>query len=593
MQLSGAQILVQSLKAENVEYVFGYPGGAVLEIYDALFQLNKFRHILVRHEQAAVHAADAYARTSGKVGVALVTSGPGATNAITGIATAYTDSIPMVVISGQVGTPAIGSDAFQEIDMIGVSRPCVKHNFLVTSIHELADTVKKAFQIARSGRPGPVVIDVAKDVTQAMAKFSYPQEDIFIRSYQPVVNGHTGQIKKAIQMLAAAKRPLVYFGGGVVLGNAAQELTEFVQLTGVPCTSTLMGLGAYPSSNRQFLGMLGMHGTYEANLAMHNADVVVAVGARFDDRVVSVPAKFSEKPKKIIHIDIDPSSISKRVKADVPIVGDVKNVLREFACIWKKQELTFNEAALAKWWEALEAWRSRDCLRIPEADGDIILPQMVVRTLAEVTNNDAIITSDVGQHQMFAAQYYPFERPRQWLNSGGLGTMGVGLPYAMGAYLADPSKDVCCITGEGSIQMNIQELSTCFQYKLPIKTICLNNGYLGMVRQWQELYYSNRESETYFDSLPDFVKLAEAYGHVGMRIEKASDVEGALREALALKDRFVFLDFITDKKQNVFPMVGNGKGLDEMVLPPHMRETPQDSDVNEVTDRDYDIRSVP
>ena len=419
MQLSGAQILVQSLKAENVEYVFGYPGGAVLEIYDALFQLNKFRHILVRHEQAAVHAADAYARTSGKVGVALVTSGPGATNAITGIATAYTDSIPMVVISGQVGTPAIGSDAFQEIDMIGVSRPCVKHNFLVTSIHELADTVKKAFQIARSGRPGPVVIDVAKDVTQAMAKFSYPQEDIFIRSYQPVVNGHTGQIKKAIQMLAAAKRPLVYFGGGVVLGNAAQELTEFVQLTGVPCTGTLMGLGAYPSSNRQFLGMLGMHGTYEANLAMHNADVVVAVGARFDDRVVSVPAKFSEKPKKIIHIDIDPSSISKRVKADVPIVGDVKNVLREFACIWKKQELTFNEAALAKWWEALEAWRSRDCLRIPEADGDIILPQMVVRTLAEVTNNDAIITSDVGQHQMFAAQYYPFERPRQWLNSGG------------------------------------------------------------------------------------------------------------------------------------------------------------------------------
>ena len=354
-----------------------------------------------------------------------------------------------------------------------------------------------------------------------------------------------------------------------------------------------MGLGAYPSSNRQFLGMLGMHGTYEANLAMHNADVVVAVGARFDDRVVSVPAKFSEKPKKIIHIDIDPSSISKRVKADVPIVGNVKNVLREFACIWKKQELTFNEAALAKWWEALEAWRSRDCLRIPEADGDIILPQMVVRTLAEVTNNDAIITSDVGQHQMFAAQYYPFERPRQWLNSGGLGTMGVGLPYAMGAYLADPSKDVCCITGEGSIQMNIQELSTCFQYKLPIKTICLNNGYLGMVRQWQELYYSNRESETYFDSLPDFVKLAEAYGHVGMRIEKASDVEGALREALALKDRFVFLDFITDKKQNVFPMVGNGKGLDEMVLPPHMRETPQDSDVNEVTDRDYDIRSVP
>ncbi|MFV2029275.1 biosynthetic-type acetolactate synthase large subunit [Neisseria sp. S1] len=593
MQLSGAQILVQSLKAEGVEYVFGYPGGAVLEIYDALFQLNKFQHILVRHEQAAVHAADAYARTSGKVGVALVTSGPGATNAITGIATAYADSIPLVVISGQVGTPAIGSDAFQEIDMIGVSRPCVKHNFLVTSIHELAETVKKAFQIAKTGRPGPVVIDIAKDVTQAMAKFSYPQEDIFIRSYQPVTHGHTGQIKKAIQMLAAAKRPLIYFGGGAVLGNASEELVEFVQLTGAPCTGTLMGLGAYPSTNKQFLGMLGMHGTYEANLAMHNADIVLAVGARFDDRVVSVPAKFTEKPKKIIHIDIDPSSISKRVKADIPIVGDVKNVLREMIGIWKKQELSFNEALLGKWWETVESWRSRDCLRIPQMEGDIILPQMVIQTLAEVTNNEAIITSDVGQHQMFTAQYYPFIRPRQWLNSGGLGTMGVGLPYAMGAYLADPSKDVCCITGEGSIQMNIQELSTCLQYKLPIKTICLNNGYLGMVRQWQELYYSNRESETYFDSLPDFVKLAEAYGHVGMRIEKASDVEGALREALALKDRFVFMDFITDKKQNVFPMVGNGKGLDEMVLPPHMRETPQDSDVNDVNDRDYDTRSVP
>ncbi|KLT72448.1 acetolactate synthase 3 catalytic subunit [Neisseria arctica] len=593
MQLSGAQILVQSLKAEGVEYVFGYPGGAVLEIYDALFQLNKFQHILVRHEQAAVHAADAYARTSGKVGVALVTSGPGATNAITGIATAYADSIPLVVISGQVGTPAIGSDAFQEIDMIGVSRPCVKHNFLVTSIHELAETVKKAFQIAKTGRPGPVVIDIAKDVTQAMAKFSYPQEDIFIRSYQPVTHGHTGQIKKAIQMLAAAKRPLIYFGGGAVLGNASEELVEFVQLTGAPCTGTLMGLGAYPSTNKQFLGMLGMHGTYEANLAMHNADIVLAVGARFDDRVVSVPAKFTEKPKKIIHIDIDPSSISKRVKADIPIVGDVKNVLREMIGIWKKQELSFNEALLGKWWETVESWRSRHCLRIPQMEGDIILPQMVIQTLAEITNNEAIITSDVGQHQMFTAQYYPFIRPRQWLNSGGLGTMGVGLPYAMGAYLADPSKDVCCITGEGSIQMNIQELSTCLQYKLPIKTICLNNGYLGMVRQWQELYYSNRESETYFDSLPDFVKLAEAYGHIGMRIEKASDVEGALREALALKDRFVFMDFITDKKQNVFPMVGNGKGLDEMVLPPHMRETPQDSDVNDVNDRDYDTRSVP
>ena len=593
MQLSGAQILVQSLKAEGVEYVFGYPGGAVLEIYDALFQLNKFKHILVRHEQAAVHAADAYARTSGKVGVALVTSGPGATNALTGIATAYSDSVPIVVISGQVGTPAIGTDAFQEIDMVGVSRPCVKHNFLVTNINNLVDTVKKAFQIAKTGRPGPVVIDIAKDVTQAMAKFSYPKEDIHIRSYQPVVNGHTGQIKKAVQMLAAAKRPIIYFGGGVVLGNASSELIDFVELTGVPCTSTLMGLGAYPSLKKQYLGMVGMHGTYESNLALQNADLVVAVGARFDDRVISVPNKFAEQTKKIVHIDIDPSSISKRVKADVPIVGDVKNVLREMSNIWRSQGLVVNEAFLAKWWNRIESWRSRDCLRIPDIEGELILPQMVVKTLAEITNNDAIITSDVGQHQMFVAQYYPFMRPRQWLNSGGLGTMGVGLPYAMGAYLADPSKDVCCVTGEGSIQMNIQELSTCFQYRLPIKTICLNNGYLGMVRQWQELYYGERESETYFDSVPDFVKLAEAYGHVGMRIEKSSDVEGALREALAMKDRCVFMDFITDRKQNVFPMVGNGKGLDEMVLPVHMRETEADSDVNEVSDRGYDTRSVP
>ena len=594
MQISGAQILVHSLKAENVEYVFGYPGGAVLEIYDAIYQLHKFEHILARHEQAAVHAADAYARVSGKVGVALVTSGPGATNAITGIATAYSDSIPLVVISGQVGSPMIGSDAFQEIDMVGISRPCVKHNFLVTKVEDLAPTIKKAFQIARTGRPGPVVVDIAKDVTQTNAKFSYPQEDVFIRSYQPVVNGHVGQIKKAVQMLAAAKRPLVYFGGGVTLGNASEELIEFVKTLNIPCTSTLMGLGAFPAGRRQYLGMLGMHGTYEANLAMHNADVIVAVGARFDDRVISVPAKFAEQPRKIIHIDIDPSSIAKRVKVDVPIVGDVKNVLKEMLNVWQKQELSFNAEQLSKWWKNIEYWRSKNCLQLPKTEDDeLILPQYVIQKLAELTNNDAIITSDVGQHQMFAAQYYPFQRPRQWLNSGGLGTMGVGLPYAMGAYLADPSKDVCCITGEGSIQMNIQELSTCFQYKLPVKIICLNNGYLGMVRQWQELYYSNRESETYFDSLPDFVKLAESYGHVGIRVTKKSEVEGALRQALAMKDRLVFLDFVTDKKQNVFPMVGNGKGLDEMVLPVHMRETKADSDVNNVKDRQYDTRSVP
>ena len=571
MQLSGAQIIVQSLKAEGVEYVFGYPGGAVIEIYDALFQLNKFKHILVRHEQAAVHAADAYARVSGKVGVALVTSGPGVTNALTGIATAYSDSIPLVVISGQVGNSLIGTDAFQEVDTVGITRPCVKHNFLVTNIAELADTIKKAFQIAASGRPGPVVVDVPKDVTQAMAKFSYPQEDIFIRSYQPVVQGHIGQIKKAVQMLASAKRPIVYFGGGVVLGNASEEMTKFVRMIGAPCTGTLMGLGAYPSSDRQFLGMLGMHGTYEANLAMQNADVVLAIGARFDDRVISVPSKFFEKAKKIIHIDVDPSSIAKRVKVDIPIVGDVKNVLSEMIQLWDKQESAPATDSLDKWWKSIEEWRSRNCLWF-DNESEIIKPQYVIQKLAEITNNSAIITSDVGQHQMFTAQYYPFERPRQWLNSGGLGTMGVGLPYAIGAKLAAPDQDVFCITGEGSIQMNIQELSTCFQYRVPVNVVTLNNGYLGMVRQWQELYYGNRESETYFDSLPDFVKLAEAYGHIGIRVDKKSDVEGALLEALNQKDRLVFLDFLTDKKQNVLPMVGNGKGLDEMVLPPHMRD---------------------
>ena len=572
MQLSGAQIIVQSLKAEGVEYVFGYPGGAVIEIYDALFQLNKFKHILVRHEQAAVHAADAYARVSGKVGVALVTSGPGVTNALTGIATAYSDSIPLVVISGQVGNSLIGTDAFQEVDTVGITRPCVKHNFLVTNIAELADTIKKAFQIAASGRPGPVVVDVPKDVTQAMAKFSYPQEDIFIRSYQPVVQGHIGQIKKAVQMLASAKRPIVYFGGGMVLGNASEEMTKFVRMIGAPCTGTLMGLGAYPSSDRQFLGMLGMHGTYEANLAMQNADVVLAIGARFDDRVISVPSKFFEKAKKIIHIDVDPSSIAKRVKVDIPIVGDVKNVLSEMIQLWGKQESAPAADSLDKWWKSIEEWRSRNCLWF-DNESEIIKPQYVIQKLAEITNNSAIITSDVGQHQMFTAQYYPFERPRQWLNSGGLGTMGVGLPYAIGAKLAAPDQDVFCITGEGSIQMNIQELSTCFQYRVPVNVVTLNNGYLGMVRQWQELYYGSRESETYFDSLPDFVKLAEAYGHIGIRVDKKSDVEGALLEALNQKDRLVFLDFLTDKKQNVLPMVGNGKGLDEMVLPPHMRET--------------------
>ncbi|WP_434779452.1 biosynthetic-type acetolactate synthase large subunit [Neisseria sp. Ec49-e6-T10] len=571
MQISGAQILVQCLQAEGVKHIFGYPGGAVLEIYDAIFKQDQFQHILVRHEQAAVHAADAYSRCSNEVGVALVTSGPGATNAVTGVATAYSDSIPLVIISGQVATPAIGSDAFQEVDMVGITRPCVKHNFLVTDVKDLASTIKKAFHIAKSGRPGPVVIDVPKDVTQALTKFHYP-EDVHIRSYQPSSKGHTGQIKKALQLLNSAKRPMVYFGGGVVLGNASEELKEFVQLLGVPCTGTLMGLGAYPSEHKQFLGMLGMHGTYEANLATQNCDVLVAVGARFDDRVVSVPSKFYANGKKIIHIDIDPSSISKRVKADIPIVGDVKSVLHDLIDGWKKDNLQLNTAALEKWWKQIEGWRTQNCLYFDQ-DEDVIKPQFVVQTLAKVTQNNAIITSDVGQHQMFAAQYYPFNRPRQWLNSGGLGTMGVGLPYAMGAKLAMPEATVACITGEGSIQMNIQELSTCNQYGIPVKIINLNNRYLGMVRQWQEMYYGNRYSQSYMDSLPDFVKLAEAYGHVGMRIEKPSEVEPALIEAFKLKDRLVFMDFITDRSQNVFPMVGNGKGLDEMDLPPHMSDT--------------------
>ncbi|MDK4683694.1 biosynthetic-type acetolactate synthase large subunit [Kingella negevensis] len=572
MQLTGAQIIVQSLKAENVEYVFGYPGGAVIDIYDAIYQLRKVKHVLTRHEQAAVHAADAYARVSGKVGVALVTSGPGATNAITGIATAYSDSIPLVVISGQVPSTLVGTDAFQEIDMIGISRPCVKHNFLVNKIEDLAITIKKAFQIARSGRSGPVVIDVTKDVSQAMAKFSYPQEDVVIRSYQPATQGHVGQIKKAAQLLATAKRPYVYFGGGAVLSNASAELTEFVNTLGVPCTSTLMGLGAVSGSDKHFLGMLGMHGTYEANLAMQNADVIVAVGARFDDRVVGSVPKFMADPKKIIHIDIDPSSISKRVKADIPIVGDVKSVLTDMLATWKELGLSLNAANLEKWWKTIDGWRAQNCLMLPETKDDVILPQYVVQTLAKVTNNSAIITSDVGQHQMFAAQYYPFQRPRQWLNSGGAGTMGVGLPYAIGAKLACPDEDVFCITGEGSIQMNIQELGTCMAYNVPVKIVNLNNGCLGMVRQWQELFYQGRESETIFKTQPDFVKLAEAYGHVGIRVTKASEVESALREAMAIKDRLVFLDFITDPRQTVFPMIAAGKGLDEMFLPTHMNK---------------------
>lgn len=572
MQISGAEIVVRSLQEEGVEFVFGYPGGAVLEIYDAIFRQQQFKHVLVRHEQAAVHAADAYSRSSDKVGVALVTSGPGATNAVTGIATAYMDSIPMVVISGQVPTPAIGLDAFQEVDMVGITRPCVKHNFLVKDINELAATIKKAFYIAKTGRPGPVVVDVPKDVTQAKAEFHYP-ESVSIRSYVPVTRGHPGQIKKAVNLLAEAKRPYIYVGGGAVQGNAAEEVTELVKMLGVPCTNTLMGLGAYPGQDQQFLGMLGMHGTYEANMAMQYCDVLIAVGARFDDRVISIPSHFLSQPKKIVHIDVDPSSIAKRVKVDVPIVGDVKHVLRDMIDLFKQTGLKTNEQHLAGWWKQIEQWRSYNSL-LYTPSSELIKPQYVVQKLYEITGGDAIITSDVGQHQMWAAQYYPFKRPKQWLNSGGLGTMGFGLPAAIGAQLANPDAQVACITGEGSIQMNIQELSTAKQYHTPVKVVALNNRYLGMVRQWQEFFYGTRYSESYMDALPDFVKIAEAYGHVGIKVENPADVEPVLREAFspALKERLVFLDFRTDQSENVFPMIQNGKGLDQMDLPPHMRE---------------------
>lgn len=566
MEVTGAEIVVRCLAEEGVEFVFGYPGGAVLNIYDAIFKQDKFKHVLVRHEQAAVHAADAYARATGRVGVALVTSGPGVTNAVTGIATAYMDSIPIVVVSGQVPTAAIGLDAFQEVDAVGITRPCVKHNFLVKDIKDLAATFKKAFHIAASGRPGPVLIDVPKDVTAHLAEFVYPAA-VEMRSYNPIVKGHSGQLKRAVQMLLEAKRPMIYAGGGVVLGDAATQLTELTRLLGFPCTNTLMGLGGYPATDKQNLGMLGMHGTYEANMAMQHCDVLIAVGARFDDRVIGNPSHFAREERRIIHIDVDPSSISKRVKVDVPIVGDVKSVLDDLLVLLKLSKEKNDAAALNAWWTQIELWRSKDCLKY-NRNGSIIKPQYVVEKLWEVTKGDAYVTSDVGQHQMWAAQYYKFDKPRRWINSGGLGTMGVGLPYAMGVQLAFPDAQVACITGESSIQMCIQELSTCKQYRIPVKIITLNNRYMGMVRQWQEFFYGSRYAESYMESLPDFVKLAEAYGHVGMRIDKPEDVEAALKEAFspALKERLVFMDFQTDQTENVFPMVEGGKGLSEMIL---------------------------
>jgi len=563
--LNGSEILVRSLQAENVEYIWGYPGGSVLYIYDALYKQETIQHVLVRHEQAAVHAADGYARATGNVGVALVTSGPGVTNAVTGIATAYMDSIPMVIVTGQVPTAAIGLDAFQECDTVGITRPIVKHNFLVKDVRDLAVTLKKAFHIARTGRPGPVVVDIPKDVSLNTAPFHYP-ETVEMRSYNPARKGHGGQIRKAVQLLMAAQRPYIYTGGGVILGNATAELRELVDLLGFPVTNTLMGLGAMPATDPRFLGMPGMHGTYEANMTMQHCDVLLAVGARFDDRVIGNPKHFASVQRKIIHVDIDPSSISKRVKVDIPIVGDVKDVLQELIAQIREAQQRPNAEAVNAWWSQVNEWRKRDCLKYKGSD-EVIKPQFVVEKLWELTRGgDTYVTSDVGQHQMWAAQFYRFDEPRRWINSGGLGTMGVGLPYAMGIKMAKPDADVFCITGEGSIQMCIQELSTCQQYGTPVKIIALNNRYLGMVRQWQELDYGRRYSHSYMDALPDFVKLAEAYGHIGLKIERPSEVEPALKEMLRQKDRTFFLDVRTDPTENVWPMVQAGKGITEMLL---------------------------
>jgi acetolactate synthase-1/2/3 large subunit len=565
VELSGAEILIHSLKDEGVEYIFGYPGGAVLHIYDALFKQDDVKHILVRHEQGATHAADGYARATGLPGVVLVTSGPGATNAVTGIATAYMDSIPMVVISGQVPSAVIGSDAFQEVDMVGISRPCVKHNFLVKDVNLIAETIKKAFYVATTGRPGPVVVDIPKDITDPRIKvpYKYPKK-VSIRSYNPAVAGHKGQIKKAVDLLLSAERPMIYSGGGVVLGEASKELTEFSRLLGYPVTNTLMGLGAYPATDKLFIGMLGMHGTYEANMGMHESDVIIAIGARFDDRVTGKLDQFCPYAK-IIHIDVDPASISKTVKVDIPIVGEVKPVLEQMIELIKENKKAPNKKVLDAWWQQIKDWQALNCLEY-DRSSPLIKPQYVIEQLYEVTKGEAYVTSDVGQHQMWAAQYYKFDKPRRWINSGGLGTMGFGMPAAIGVKLAYPDADVACVTGEASIQMCIQELSTALQYKTPIKIVNLNNRYMGMVRQWQEFSYESRYSHSYLDTIPDFVKLAEAYGHVGMQIDKPEEVRPTLEKAFAMKDRTVFLDIITDQTENVYPMIESGKAHHDMKL---------------------------
>ncbi len=566
MELTGADILVRCLQDEGIEYIFGYPGGAALHIYDALYKQDVVKHVLVRHEQGATHAADGYARATGRAGVVLVTSGPGVTNTVTGIATAYMDSIPMVVLSGQVSTAVIGDDAFQEVDAIGITRPCVKHNFLVKDVRDLASTIKKAFYIATTGRPGPVLVDVPKDVTAAVTEYSYPTT-VEMRSYAPSRRGHPKQIARAAELLASARRPIIYSGGGVVSGNAHVELTELVRHLGYPCTNTLMGLGAFPAEDPLFIGMLGMHGTYEANLAMHECDVMLAVGARFDDRITGDVKKFAPHAR-IIHIDIDPASIGKVVPAEIPIVGQAAPVLADLLAALKRIDARPDADALKAWWKQIDDWRGIRCLEYDRDNTEVIKPQFVIEKLYELTGGDAYVTSDVGQHQMWAAQYYKFSKPLRWINSGGLGTMGFGLPAAMGVKLAHPDATVACVTGEASILMCIQELATCKQYDLPVKIINLNNRYLGMVRQWQEFFYDRRYSHSYMDALPDFVKMAESFGHRGMRIEKPADVEGALREALADDKGLYFLDFVTDQAENVYPMIAAGKGHHEMALKP-------------------------
>ena len=567
-QLSGGEMLIRALHDEGVDIVFGYPGGAVLHIYDAIFNQDKVEHILVRHEQAATHAADGFARSTGKPGVVLVTSGPGATNAVTGIATAYMDSIPMIVISGQVESRMIGTDGFQETDMVGISRPIVKHSFMVQEVKDIPHIIKKAFHIATTGRPGPVVIDIPKDATdpKQKEKYEYPK-DLKLRSYAVPDKGHTGQIKKAVDALLLAKRPMIYSGGGAIQDNASEQLINFTQKLGFPITNTLMGLGAYPASNNQFLGMLGMHGTYEANMAMHHCDVLLCVGARFDDRVTNSDTSKFCPDATILHIDIDPASISKTVTADVPIVGAVAAVLEEMNDQIDKSDKEVDKQALKVWWDQIEKWREKDSLKVRPSDNGIIMPQEVVKAVFEITKGDAYVSSDVGQHQMFAAQYYGFDKPRRWINSGGLGTMGFGFPAAMGVQFAFPEAVSVCITGEGSFLMNQQEFATCMQYQLPIKIICLNNQALGMVKQWQDMQYGGRYSHsTYAESLPDFSKLAEAYGHVGIKIEKSDELYPKLEEAFALKDKLVFVDVQVDPNEHVYPMAVKGGAMKDMFL---------------------------